>query len=610
MSESDIHALSDQLEVFLRGTNTIKSSHSGHICSTHCMRQFQAVIYEQTNNGTKEKHYCFPTLCSIHPWWATNQVVNTPVDIIYCCPKTYTVHLCGVLCDKVSTIGAICPISGIIPHSSMHSSYDTSIQESLIDRQEIHRERIMPHTHMEVRILRSTRKENKGFPTMILQILHTLFFSTERAQLNHNQNVPILKAGVKMVEDHYKKAIQLKKPLLLFDLVYKWRKLFWSKRTTTLTDVPLPDKDMQFILWTIMRQVLWYHQILQMHVEIPSLLYQPELIITLLYIMRDGIRQNMGVVMPPNHWLFHTLPSPNMLNLFTLKYRYSIVAIKKKIQPALIKLLEDKLFPTWFFVPPNNLIPFYDAKCTTSCISSRKDYQYVWGQHLFGTYEKMSNLIDALLHRDGTNANIDALYYRLLYLLLLWHKFPSPPNPYIFLHYLWLWPSLESTEFISPFSGKPEPLCPPYTFPEALSLDSFTLRDQLYLFQVTAPNLFHSTQKDSFSNEICYYHCDTNFQWCEWISPPMLFTWCIYRLLSVAHEEVYFTHQLYELTIKVLQEFRLHITCKEFSASLTSAHYGPYPDTDPGLWFIHSWKDVYTFFTTKIQPCHSDLSDT
>lgn len=325
----------------------------GHTCSMERCN-IQHVIGGVWRRG-KDTHVCIRSLCKNHPSWANRGTLKKQIRNLYMCCKTGTPHWCDEQCQHTdidhSDGGHVCQISGI-RYDSIKS--DTWIMDHRVTA--THQEnkdpmKLVRNTNfkMDLKSTDTIRQQQHAFISRAQ--VSRIMFSNERLFMEQRKYVEMKQEAEKVLQKYVKSCEKKGKLIVFSNLVtlyinqmnrrYIFKNLIPKDRS--VDEVVHYYADLACKYWTLITRTF------PLGIQTPALFPIKTFIVSILYILKNGLCVSRVQVIPKDSYLASVLPEANTLDSYSVN-KPTFTACKNNILKAYREASEI------YHMPPQKLM--------------------------------------------------------------------------------------------------------------------------------------------------------------------------------------------------------------------------------------------------------------
>jgi len=321
-------------------------SRAPHRCAARCLQQLRGALYfieAPGGMGVVDIHYCAGSWCTSHP----SAPARLRIDVcnIFFCPVTGGVHICGAACRA--------PVTSCPRQDQSAALLPAACASARRGRGRGRGRRTLIVTRgdkIAQQLQLSPRECLLDFPSRVIALLHLLFYSDARAKFEAHKLAQVKKKAMSQLRTGMNAAAR-SGCINLWTLAETWMHTMAREKVgvSAALAVPLPLR--RAILWRLMHQVCWLHDLLMRNAKSLEVRFSNVLICALLYMMSSGVRPFLEVLLPKNIWLLHMLPNASTLQKLGAIPCSSFVPTKQLVKTLLKVLLENGM-PPWAWIAP------------------------------------------------------------------------------------------------------------------------------------------------------------------------------------------------------------------------------------------------------------------
>ena len=313
-----------------------------HECKKHSLKSGGWQLVEGRLHFLNEtmNHFCHPW-CSSHPHWCTEENIVTRISNVYMNHKG-DIHVCSENCDseKVFSDGCLtCTVSGI---QYARTKYVNTYQSN----HEYHR------TSSTV-----VRVQQHHLKTIAYEVLFRLLFSETRFRAEKKRLYDVRKDIRKVWVKMKRRYDKTKSDINVLEMIREAHALM--KRRISRMFI-IPPKDIQKVICTFYTDRINDICLKLKHLTPHDIVYHGNaleaFIVSILFIMRQGLRMNDVQIISKDYYLESALPEANSLDIYKIQKTH-FTGCRNAIQAAIRDALHI------YYINPFMLISSsYDGK--------------------------------------------------------------------------------------------------------------------------------------------------------------------------------------------------------------------------------------------------------
>jgi hypothetical protein len=320
-----------------RQHNSITKQSGPHICSMELCNLTHIVGGIWANNHGQE-HTCVRSLCTAHPLWANRGTLKKQVRNIYMCQSSGNSHFCNEQCSQTSVDhsdgGHVCRISGIRYNSINSDTWFNSHRVTATHQENKDPLKLVRNTDFQInQASTNTIRQQQHAYICKLQV-STILFSNERLYMEQRKYVEMKSEAEKFVQKYIKKCEKSNKRVVFMHIVQLY--VSQMNRRHIFRNL-LPEKNGEStdtIIDKYARLTCKYWNLIirksPLGQTAPALFPIKIFVVSLLYIMKNGLAVGGVTVIPPDGYLVSVLPEANTLDSYNIN-KPSFTACKNNI---------------------------------------------------------------------------------------------------------------------------------------------------------------------------------------------------------------------------------------------------------------------------------------
>ena len=310
----------------------------GHVCSMdRCNIQHVICGYWRKSSG--EEHSCIRSLCKNHPSWANRGTLKKQYRNLYICCSTGTPHWCDEQCQSTcidhTDGGHICQISGI-RYDSIKS--DTWIMDHRVTA--THQEnkdplKLVRNTDFKMDIESSDTIRQQQHLFISRAQVASIMFSNERLFMEQRKYVEMKHEAEKVVQK-YIKSCEKSGQMIVFTTIVMLYINQMNRRYIFRNLIP-KDRSVDEVINHYANITCKYWSLITrrfpLGIQTPALFPIKTFIISIMYIMKNGLCLGGVQVIKKDTYLASILPEANTLDSYSIN-KPAFTACKNNILKA------------------------------------------------------------------------------------------------------------------------------------------------------------------------------------------------------------------------------------------------------------------------------------
>ena len=324
----------------------------GHQCSMECCN-IQHVIGGVWRRGN-QTHACIRTLCRDHPSWANRGTLRKQYRNLYMCCSTGTSHWCDEQCQTTcidhADGGHVCRISGIRYDSVKSDTWFMDHRVTATHQENKDPLKLVRNTGFQMDTASTDTIRHQQHIYISRAQVAAIMFSNHRLFMEQRKYVEMKHEAEKVVQRYIKSCEKTGQMVIFANLVtlyvnqmnrrYIFRNLIPKDRS--VDDVVHHYADLACRYWTLITRQF------PLGVQTPALFPIKTFIVSILYIMKNGLDVGGVHVIPKDRYLASVLPEANTLDSYSIN-KPTFTACKNNILKAYREAREN------YNIPPEKL---------------------------------------------------------------------------------------------------------------------------------------------------------------------------------------------------------------------------------------------------------------
>lgn len=331
-----------------RQHHSITKQFGPHLCSME-LCNLTHIVGGVWANKNGEEHLCVRSLCQNHPTWANRGTLQKQIRNIYMCQSTGNSHFCNEQCSSTSVDhsdgGHVCRISGIRYNSINSDTWFNSHRVTATHQENKDPLKLVRNTDFKINHESTNTIRQQQHAYICKLQVSTILFSNERLFMEQRKYVEMKSEAEKIVQKYIKKCEKSNKPIVFMHIIqlyvsqmnrrHIFRNLLPDKNGEESTDAII-DKYAKLTCryWNLIIRKFPLGQVA------PALFPIKVFVISLLYIMKNGLSVAGVNVIPADSYLVSVLPEANTLDSYNIN-KPSFTACKNNILKAYREAVEN-----------------------------------------------------------------------------------------------------------------------------------------------------------------------------------------------------------------------------------------------------------------------------
>lgn len=341
-------AIAERLANEWRKHNSYAPVETEHVCSMERCN-LQHIIGGLWSNGAEE-HVCVRVLCKNHPKWANRGKLKKQIRNLYMCRSTGQHHLCNEQCSCTdvdhSDGGHVCRISGIRYDSVNSDTWFTNHRVTATHQENKDPLKLVRNTDFQVNADSSDTIRQQQHTFICKQKVSAILFSNDRLFMEQRKYVD-MKIEAEKVVQKYIKTCEKKKQMVNYTHLIQLYINQMNRRHIFRNLLP-KDDTVDNIIDKYARLTCRYWSLVigrfPLGQTTPAIFPIKMFVVSILYIMKNGLCVGGVQVIPGDNYLLSVLPEANTLDAYGVN-KPSFTACKNNILKAYREAVEMYQIP-------------------------------------------------------------------------------------------------------------------------------------------------------------------------------------------------------------------------------------------------------------------------